>query len=192
MDRNGKVKPLPQPPRSYLFPRISPDGKQIAFEVEGVNHDLFVYDPARGVTTKMTTGGVSYARVWTADGRRLAFRSWKAGTMTMWWMPAGRSAPEERLTNAGVARQSLVGFSPDGRYAAYNEMEPGRGRTFASSRFRATGSLSRWPGPGPKIQISSEGGTDPMWSPDGKELFYRNDDRMMAVPVSTVPTFKAG
>jgi Tol biopolymer transport system component len=49
-----------------------------------------------------------------------------------------------------------------------------------------------WPGPGPKIQISSEGGTDPLWRRDGKEIFYRNASKMMAVPVSIQPAFQAG
>ncbi|NWG13627.1 MAG: protein kinase, partial [Acidobacteria bacterium] len=122
VDRGGKAAPLPLPPRSYLFPRISPDGKLIAFEIEGVNHDLYLYDPAREITTKLTTDGVSHAPVWTPDGKYIAFRSWKAGTMTMWWMPADRSGPEERLTMVG-ARQSVVSFSPDGRYMTFNQMD---------------------------------------------------------------------
>ena len=39
------------------------------------------------------------------------------------------------------------------------------------------------PDPGPKIQISTGGGTDPVWAPDRKELFYRDGDNMMAVAV---------
>jgi predicted Ser/Thr protein kinase len=226
VDRQAKATPLPLPPRSYLFPRISPDGKQLAFEVEGVNHDLYAYDPDRGVTTKMTTDGVSHAPVWTPDGKRLAFRSWKAGTMTMWWMPSDRSGPEERLTTVG-ARQNVVSFSPDGRYMSYTQMEPGMGtgiwmlplqgdrtpQPFVRAKFmegsgrfspdgrwvaycsnesgRAEVYVQPWPGPGPKIQISSEGGDDPIWSRDGKELFYRNGDQMMVVAVSTQPTFRA-
>jgi Tol biopolymer transport system component len=226
VDRQGKSTPLSLPVRSYLFPRISPDGRQIAFEVEGVNHDLYAYDPDRGVTTKMTTDGVSHAPVWTPDGKRLAFRSWKAGTMTMWWMPSDRSGPEERLTTVG-ARQSVVSFSPDGRYMAYTQMEPGAGtgiwmlplqgdrapQPFVKAKFmdgsgrfspdgkwvaycspesgRAEVYVQPWPGPGPKIQISSEGGDDPIWSRDGKELFYRDGDKMMVVTVATQPTFRA-
>jgi hypothetical protein len=49
-----------------------------------------------------------------------------------------------------------------------------------------------WPGPGPKIQISSEGGDDPIWSRDGKELFYRSGDKMMVVAVSLAGGFRAG
>jgi serine/threonine-protein kinase len=228
VDRQGKATPLPLPVRSYLFPRVSPDGKRIAFEVEGVNHDFYIYDPERDVTTKMTTDGVSHAPVWTPDGRHLAYRSWKAGTMTMWWMPADRSAPEERLTTVG-ARQSLVSFSPDGRYATFNQMETDGTMTnlwmlpltgnrqpqpFVRTEFNeAAGKFSPdgkwvayctnesgrpevfvqpWPGPGPKIQISSEGGDDPIWSRDGRELFYRNGDKMMVVEVSLAGGFQAG
>jgi serine/threonine-protein kinase len=228
VDRQGKATPLPLPVRSYLFPRVSPDGKQVLFEVEGVNHDLYVYDPDRDVTTKMTTDGVSHAPVWTPDGKHIAFRSWKAGTMTMWWMPSDRSGPEERLTTVGE-RQSVVSFSPDMRYVAFNQMEPGgtgsdvwmlpmqgdrKPQPFVKSKFTdgsgrfspdgkwvayCTNESGRnevfvqpWPGPGPKIQISSEGGSDPIWSRDGKELFYRNGDKMMVVPVSLAGRFQAG
>ena len=244
VDREGKASPLPLPPRSYLFPRISPDGRQIAFEIEGVNHDLYVYDPARDVTAKLTTDGVSHAPVWTPDGRHIAFRSWKAGTMTMWWMPADRSGPEERLTMVG-ARQSVVSFSPDGRYLLFNQMDMGgmgmdgdmgmmgsggmeSGGTsvwvlpmqgdrtpqpFAKSNFvHGSGKFSpdgkwvaycsnepgqnevfvqQWPGPGPKTQITSQGGTDPIWSRTSNELFYRDRDKMMVVDVVTQPTFQA-
>ena len=48
-----------------------------------------------------------------------------------------------------------------------------------------------WPGPGPKIQVSSDGGFDPVWSRDGKELFYRSGDKMMVVAVATRPTLSA-
>ena len=244
VDRAGNETPLPDPPftsRSYLFPRISPDGKRIAFEVEGVNHDLYTYDVERGVETPFTTDGVSHAPVWTPDASRIAFRSWKAGTMTMWWMPADLSGPDERLTMVG-ARQSVVSFSPKGDYVTFNQMEtmgsgdmgmmggelelgstgiwvlPMKGdrtpRRFYPSKFiQGSGRFSMdgkwvaycanegggnevyvqpWPGPGPKVKVSSGGGTDPIWSPTGKELFYRNGDKMMVVAVKTQPTFDAG
>ena len=41
--------------------------------------------------------------------------------------------------------------------------------------------VQAFPGPGAKIQLSSESGTDPVWRRDGRELFYRNGDSMMAV-----------
>ena len=40
--------------------------------------------------------------------------------------------------------------------------------------------------------ISTNGGTNPLWAPDGRELFYQNDGRLLAVPVQTEPTFARG
>ncbi len=227
VDRQGKETPLPLPPRSYVFPRISPDGRQLAFEIEGVNHDLYEYDPDRDVITRMTTDGLSHAPVWTPDGKSIAFRSWKAGTMTMWIMPSDRSSPEQRISKIGE-RQSVVSFSPDGHYLSYNQMDTGitgndiwimpmqgdrKPQPLAKSRFSEGSArfspdgnwvayctdepgenevyVQRWPGPGSRIQISSEGGSDPIWSRNGKELFYRNGDRMMVVAITTQPTFRA-
>jgi serine/threonine-protein kinase len=225
LDRQGKAEPLPLPQRSYLFPRISPDQRTLAVEIEGPTHDLYSYDFARGVMTRMTTDGLSHAPVWTPDGRQICFRSWKAGTMTMWRMPSDRSGPEERITSVG-AWQSPVGVSPDGRYLAFNQgMMPsdvyvlpldGRGQpqpvvksgfSNAAAKFSPDGKwvvycsnesgrpevfVQPWPGPGPKIQMSSEGGTDPLWTRKGDEIFYRNADKMMVVPVSLAGSLQAG
>ncbi len=52
--------------------------------------------------------------------------------------------------------------------------------------------MQPYPGSGGKYQISTEGGTEPVWNPNGRELFYRNGNKMMAVNVTTQPTFSAG
>ena len=49
-----------------------------------------------------------------------------------------------------------------------------------------------YPGPGGKSQVSTDGGTSPRWARNGKELFYRNGDKMMAVDVDSGTTFRAG
>jgi len=214
------------PPRSYLHPRLSPDGRQLAIEAEGTNHNVFTYDLERGVLTKMTLDGQSHWPLWTPDGKRITFRTERTGAMTMWWMPADRSAREERLTSIGI-QQSAASWSPDGRIVAFTQISPGtsgdvwvlemegdrKPRPFAQTKF-SEGSPrfspdGRWiaycsnesgrmevfvqpyPGPGPKIQLSSEGGSDPTWKRSGGELYYRSGDKMMAVTVSTLPSFRA-
>jgi serine/threonine-protein kinase len=220
VDRKGQATQLPLPTRSYLHPKLSPDERQLAIEVEGASHDVFTYDFARATFTKMSFDGASHWPLWTPDGRRLTYRSWKTGTMTMWWMPADRSGEPEILTRVGSMQSpeswtpdgrtlaftqmddpesgsdiytlSLEGnrtpralirtkfsegspkFSPDGKWLAYSSNESGRPEVYAMV----------FPGPGPKIQVSTDGGTDPVWRRDGKELFYRNGDQMMAVDVS--------
>jgi hypothetical protein len=49
-----------------------------------------------------------------------------------------------------------------------------------------------FPGPGAKTQISTEGGAEPVWARNGRELFYRNGDKMMAVDITTQPSITAG
>lgn len=228
VDRNGKAEPLPLPPRAYLHPRISPDMRQLAVEIEGPNHHLYVYDFARAVLSQMTTDGVSHWPLWSPDGKELLYRAGRMGRFRMWKIPADRSAPPAQLPGTGTSQsaeswspdgrtiayttvagfnsppqifvESLGGdyesrlffdtraaagspkFSPDGRWLAYCSNESGKAQVYVQA----------FPGPGPKIQISSDGGTDPVWNGRGGELYYRNGDSMMAVAVTTAPTFRAG
>jgi serine/threonine-protein kinase len=66
-------------------------------------------------------------------------------------------------------------FSPDGRWLAYTSDETGRSEVY----------VQPFPGPGPVMPISSNGGAEPLWSPKGDELFYRqqNPPTLMAVSV---------
>jgi serine/threonine-protein kinase len=72
-------------------------------------------------------------------------------------------------------------FSPDGRWVAYGSDETGRQEIY----------VRPFPGPGGKMQISTDGGTEPMWARNGRELFYRNGDKMMVTAVETRPVFAA-
>ena len=75
VDRSGNESaPLPLPARSYLNPRISPDGKQLAVEIEGPNHDLYTYDFQREVLSRISTDGISHGPIGppTAAASRIA------------------------------------------------------------------------------------------------------------------------
>ena len=82
------------------------------------------------------------------------------------------------------ADESLVAFSPDGRWVAYQTNESGR--------FEVV--VQPFPDAGGKWQVSTAGGAAPRWSPDGKELYFlAPDPTMMAVPVTAAGTsFDAG
>jgi Tol biopolymer transport system component len=215
------------PPRAYLHPRISPNAQQIAIEVEGPNHNIYLYDINRGTFTKMSFDGSTHWPLWTPDGKRLTYRVGMPGPFKMWWMPADRSGAPEQLTTVGE-QQSAASWSPDGRVLAFTQVSPQTGgdvyvlemggerkpRPFMQSKFdegsprfspdgrwiaycsyesgRNEIYVQSYPGPGPKIQISTEGGCDPTWKRTGGELYYRNADQMMAVPVTTGPAFTAG
>ena len=78
--------------------------------------------------------------------------------------------------------KSVPAFSPDGRWLAYISDESGRYEIYAQP----------YPGPGGKWQLSTDGGTEPVWNPNGRELFYRSGEKMMAVDIATRPSFAAG
>jgi Tol biopolymer transport system component len=227
VDRDGKAEPISLPAKSYIHPRLSPDGRRLAIEVEGANHDLYVYDFDRGVLANITTDGVSHWPVWSPDGSQLSYRSGPMGHFTLWHVPADRSRAPQQVPATGV-NQSAESWSPDGRSIAYTVTAPGTpsyimvaryagdrpAESFdkektaeGSPKFSPDGSwlaycsnesgkpqvyVQAFPGPGPKIQISTDGGTDPVWKRGGGELYYRNGDSMMVVAVSTVTEFRAG
>jgi len=76
--------------------------------------------------------------------------------------------------------QRLSLWSPDGRWVAYSSDESGRWEVY----------VEPYRGPGPKIMVSTEGGFQPVWSQDGRELYYRYEDKMMVASVETEPEFK--
>jgi dipeptidyl aminopeptidase/acylaminoacyl peptidase len=97
---------------------------------------------------------------------------------SIWVVPVdGDRKPQLFQPNATNAH-----FSPDGHWIAYQSGESGHAEIYVRP-FQSAGG---------KIQISTAGGDEPMWSRDGRELFYVNGDKMMAVEIHTQPTFTAG
>jgi len=97
--------------------------------------------------------------------------------------PIERDSDHLKLGKAELWLNSAIipAFSPDGRWVAYLSDESGRQEIY----------VRPFPGPGGKMQISTEGGTEPMWARNGRELFYRNGDKMMVTAVETQPVFAA-
>ena len=116
---------------------------------------------------------------WSADGRYLAFDERKPGAQRDIWVLTRGGDPAPFVLTA--SDEWAPAFSPDGQWLAYVSNESGRNGVF----------VQPYPGPGPKFPISTEGGTEPAWSPDGKELFYRQGDQMYVVSIQTRPTFTA-
>ena len=78
--------------------------------------------------------------------------------------------------------ESAPRFSPNGHWIAYVSNESGRYEIYVVS----------YPSSSGKLQISKDGGTEPVWNQNGRELFYRTGSKMMVVDVDTRTTFTAG
>jgi len=118
---------------------------------------------------------------WSPDGQLLAFVEIDPTTgYDIWVLRMGDRKPQPFLRTP--FDESAPQFSPDGHWLAYISNESGPWEVY----------VQPYPGPGGKWQISTEGGTEPVWNRNGRELFYRSGDKMMAVDVDTQPSFAAG
>ena len=111
---------------------------------------------------------------WSPDGSILAYlRQDPVSGWDIWTVTAGEEMQEEMFLGTPFLEAGPV-FAPDGRWIAYYSDESGAFEVF----------VRPFPGPGGKWQISEGGGTDPRWSGDGSELFYRHGDSMMVVSIA--------
>jgi serine/threonine-protein kinase len=99
-DRKGGVEPLKLPLGPYEYPRVSPDGKRIAFgSDDGKEAIVWIYDLA-GTTAmrRLTIGGRNRFPIWSADGLRVVFQSDREGDQGIFWQLADGTGTAERLT----------------------------------------------------------------------------------------------
>lgn len=165
-------------------PLWTPDGRRIVFSSvrgEGIWTISGKLTDGSGVAEQIAGGAYRIPSSLSPDGERLIFRQMNADTgADIGVVSLGNdSEPEMVLATPFDERHATV--SPDGRWTAYTSDESGRPEVYVQS----------FPELGGKWQISSEGGSEPMWSHDRKELFYRNDNKMMAVAISTEPELTA-
>jgi Tol biopolymer transport system component len=120
---------------------------------------------------------------WSGDGKLLVFQQASPETrMDIGVVPIDGEHTVKMIIN-GPSDEEHPAVSPDGRWIAYQSNESGRSEVYVQP-FPALG--SRW-------QVSTQGGTSPLWDPDGRELFFRHGRSIVSVPVTAAGnTFSYG
>ena len=114
VDRDGREEPINAPPRTYVRPRLSPDGTRVAVDIFDQEQDIWVWDFARQTFTRLTFDPAPDGYpVWTPDGQRLIFASLREGAWNLYWRAADGTGAAERLTED---QNDLAPYavSPDG------------------------------------------------------------------------------
>ena len=159
----------------------SPDGTRVAFTGGRGGAGSFLVKRVGGDVEEelVATGGHSFLGSWAPDGSALAYFEMHPETQGDLWVLNLDGATDPWL--ATEFSEITPRFSPDGRWLAYASEETGGYEIY----------VRPYPEPGARALISTDGGVDPVWSRDGRELFYRNGRAMMVVSIETEPSFSA-
>ena len=223
VDLQGNERVLLDSVRSYVHPRLSPDGRRLALEVVGrARSEIWIADLAQGTFERLTREGFSDRPEWSPDGSRVLYTSTRTKVNSLWWQPVDGSSPPELVyrtsdgvregvftpdgrsiilrqdtpdSNRDIYRLPLDGerdpvpilssvdddkhprVSPDGKLLAYTSNESGREDVYVRA---LTGRTAR-------VRVSTGGAGEPLWSPDGKRLFYRAGPALMVATIRSSP-----
>jgi serine/threonine-protein kinase len=231
VSRSGAERTLDVRPGVYQSPRVSPDGKQIAFtmysgprRISGshIYADIWRVDRQSRAMSRVTTDSASYRPAWSADGQRIAYTKPEGDSVVMWRplyasgqaTPLVRSALNIVAVSIGpahgyVAMQISGGennsddiviahsdsllpprpllaepygefsprISPDGRLIAYVTNRTGRNEVYVRAL----------QGSGPEVPVSIDGGNEPVWARNSRELFFRGPSHLMSARLADGP-----
>ncbi len=182
--RRRTLSPLAREPALEFYSVWSPDSAEVIFS-SNMSGSQGLYRRAADGTgvaeVLLDTPEDLLPSSLSADGRALVYRSGFATGFDLGVLDLESGEAQELLTSEFDELNGEI--SPDGRFLAYQSNESGSYEIYVSP-FPDVGAR-RWP-------ISTAGGTEPLWSPNGSELFYRAGDDFMAVPIQTEPAFEAG
>jgi len=182
--QRGTSSRLTFDPADDLNPTWSPDGKHIAFSSNRKGHrDIYL----------KAASGVGEEQVLAESAEEKSLEDWSADGQYLVWAERLFSFRDHKILPFLQSKflHDQCRFSPNHggppRWIAYRSDETGAGQVYVRS---FAGVLS---GSGGKWQISTDGGSEPMWRGDGKELFYLNGNKLMAVEANgDGESFRAG
>jgi Tol biopolymer transport system component len=171
------------------YPVWTPDGKHIVYVVPfGESPGMYwIRSDGGGEPQRLTEERNAAPHSFSPDGKRLAYVN-LGPDFGIWTLPLDLGDPEHpRADKPELFLESKFvllspTFSLDGRWIAYQALESGQQAIF----------VRPFPGPGGKWQISTQGGNGPVWSPNGRELFYRSAQMMVVPYIARGDSFAAG
>jgi Tol biopolymer transport system component/DNA-binding winged helix-turn-helix (wHTH) protein len=223
LDRLGRRTGRIGEPADYSNPSLSPDEKKVVvsrMDLQTRTRDLWLFDLASGAASRFTFDPADETNaVWSPDGSSIAFDMVRNGNIDIYqkevagasqpkpllhsgennfihqWSPDGRlllyrigpvtwALPLDRIGKPwGPYAMENARISPNGHWVAYTSNQSGRSEVYVQSFPPSEG----------KWQVSSDGGMEPTWRKDGKELYYTSGDKLIAMDVKTdTPVFEPG
>ena len=187
------LSPFTSEPGRFFNPVWSPDGRRLAYSGFATGGPtLYVKNTdgsgkAERLTDAPTETGANgeFPNSWSPDGRTLAYTAVTGHppeqAIDICLVSLDGKRPFRRWLESPYI-ENAAAFSPDGRWIAYVSNESGRREVY----------VRPFPGPGGNTKISSEGGSEPVWTMGGRELLYRQADQFLSVEIRTEPDLVAG
>jgi eukaryotic-like serine/threonine-protein kinase len=176
------LKSMRRLPGLAQYPMWSADGAQIFFISLHNGQQALYSRRANGEgVAELLTDPARAPEHWLTKMQSITFITLNGGDYDVWRYSF---ADKKATPLVGVPRSSQHSsrVSPDERWLAYVSDESGRFEVY----------VQPLPTTGAKFQVTKDGGEHPVWSPDGRELYYNRGDRLFVVPIKTEPTVSAG
>jgi Tol biopolymer transport system component len=168
-------------------PLWTPDGQRIAFALGSRRKEVVYWKAANGTGEDEKLGSAPDRGLlpysWSSDGKTLVVGEFLEGLNLDIGSLSMEVDHKWRSLLNGKYWELQPKISPDGRWMAYTSNESGRAEVYV--RPFPEVNKDKW-------QVSTSGGNSPLWSRDGRELFYRNGDSFLMVAVEIEPNFSPG
>jgi serine/threonine-protein kinase len=162
-------------------PEWTPDGTRVVFHSDRTARSAIWWRPAdlSAEASPLVAGPKIdvFEAVISPDMRHVVYQLDTTGADLLYRSLGGDSTPHVVADDAR-AIETMPRLSPDGRFVAFMTDESGQNEVV----------VQPFPGPGGRLQVSTGGGSEPVWSRDGKRLFYRGDGHLMVTTLTTNPT----
>jgi serine/threonine protein kinase/Tol biopolymer transport system component len=166
------------------FPSWTPNNKKVTFQLYRSSVYNIYWKRVDGIgEAELLIAGenIQAGGTWSNDETLFAFYEIHPSTQRDIWVYTTSDSTASPFLNT-PDDESTPAISPDGKWIAYTSNRTGQYEIY----------ISPYHGPGSEERISTQGGDQAVWSPDGRELFYREGDKMMVVSVETQPSLKLG